>query len=82
VENYHYDPAEPPLDCPIIAFGGTDDQRVSRERLEGWAVQTSSRFELQYFPGEHFFVNTANDLVVQSVSEAIKASLAGKHSSI
>ncbi len=32
VESYVYNSNEPPLDCPIIAFGGLDDPRVSRER--------------------------------------------------
>jgi medium-chain acyl-[acyl-carrier-protein] hydrolase len=82
VENYHYDPAEPPLDCPIVAFGGAEDPRVSRERLEAWAVQTRSRFETIYFPGDHFFINSARDSVLRSVSEEITASYSPGHQSI
>jgi medium-chain acyl-[acyl-carrier-protein] hydrolase len=48
-------------------LGGLDDPRVSRERLEGWANQTASRFEAHYFPGDHFFLNTARDAVLESI---------------
>jgi surfactin synthase thioesterase subunit len=80
-ETYRFKPDEPPLDYPIIAFGGTQDPRVSRERIEGWALQTSSRFQITYFPGDHFFVNTAKDSILRSVSESIKALLAAKSQS-
>jgi len=73
VETYRFKPGLPPLDCPIIAFGGTDDPRVSRERIEGWVVQTSSRFEIINLPGDHFFVNTAKDSILQSVSSEIQS---------
>ncbi len=64
VETYRFDSSEP-LDIPITAFGGLADERVSRERLEGWAVQTASRFESRYFPGDHFFINTCRDDVMR-----------------
>ena len=35
-ETYNY-LAEPPLACPISAFGGTQDPKVSRPELEAWA---------------------------------------------
>ena len=72
-ETYRFNPGSPPLDCPIIAFGGTEDPRVSRERIEGWAVQTNSRFEIINLPGDHFFVNTAKDSILQSVSGEIQS---------
>jgi len=77
VETYLFKPGGPPLDCPIIAFGGTEDPRISRERLAGWAVQTSSRFETKFLPGNHFFVNSAKDSILRFVEEEIRASFAG-----
>jgi medium-chain acyl-[acyl-carrier-protein] hydrolase len=68
VETYRFDPKEHPLDIPIIAFGGLDDERVRRERIEGWASQTNSTFKTQYFPGGHFFINTARDAVISSIA--------------
>ena len=79
IESYHYDSTEPPLDCPINAFGGLDDPRVSRDRLEGWASQTTSRFESQYFSGDHFFTNTSREAIIESITEEIIPSPTGKH---
>ena len=53
-ETYVYD-HEAPLDCPISAFAGFEDEEVSREELAAWCGQTRSRFSMQMFPGNHFF---------------------------
>src|SRR5579859_3082978 len=37
-ETYQYS-AEPALDCPITAFGGLDDHRVTEHDLESWRSQ-------------------------------------------
>jgi medium-chain acyl-[acyl-carrier-protein] hydrolase len=55
-ETYVYD-HEAPLDCPISAFGGLEDEEVSREELAAWHDQTRSRFSIQMFSGDHFFCN-------------------------
>lgn len=68
VENYRYSPDEASIDNPIIVYGGLDDPRVSKEQLEGWAVQTNSRFESKYFPGDHFFINAAKDEIIRSIA--------------
>jgi surfactin synthase thioesterase subunit len=68
VETYRFDSSEPPLDIPIVAFGGLDDPRVSREGLEGWAKQTASGFESQFFPGDHFFINNSRNAIFESIS--------------
>ena len=41
IEKYRFNADQPPLDCPISVFGGLDDPRISREHLEGWALQTA-----------------------------------------
>jgi len=55
--NYIY-AEEPPLDCPIRAYGGTEDPNVSRAHLEGWALQTTAAFAVRLFPGGHFYLQT------------------------
>jgi medium-chain acyl-[acyl-carrier-protein] hydrolase len=76
VENYKHRPNELSLDCPIIAFGGQDDPRVSSERLEGWAAHTHAGFKSQYFPGDHFFINTARETVIASITDPLIAARA------
>ena len=71
VETYRFDSNEPPLDIPITAFGGLDDERLSREGLEGWASRAESRFEAHFFPGGHFFINDAKEEIMQSIAAEI-----------
>jgi len=47
--NYIY-AEEPPLDCPIRAYGGAEDPNVHRQHLEGWAAETTASFAVRYFP--------------------------------
>lgn len=59
------------LDCPISCFGGRQDRRVSHEELEAWRDQTGKSFKLQVFPGDHFFLRSAQPLVLRVVSEEL-----------
>jgi medium-chain acyl-[acyl-carrier-protein] hydrolase len=69
-ETYAYS-TEPPLDCPISAFGGLQDHRVSRGDLEPWRDQTNVSFSLRMFPGDHFFLNTTQPLLLQVLSQEL-----------
>lgn len=55
-ESYVYAP-EPPFSFPITAFGGLDDQGVTRDYIEGWREHTTGPFTVRMFPGDHFFLN-------------------------
>jgi medium-chain acyl-[acyl-carrier-protein] hydrolase len=70
-ETYVYS-TEPPLDCPISTFGGLQDARVSRGDLEAWRDQTSGSFSLRMFPGDHFFLNTTQPLLLQALSQELR----------
>lgn len=68
VETYTY-AAEPPLNCPITAFGGLQDQEVSYDELNAWQDQTNAAFSLQMLPGNHFFVHSAQSLLLKLLSQ-------------
>jgi medium-chain acyl-[acyl-carrier-protein] hydrolase len=68
-ETYVYS-TEPPLNCPISAFGGLQDRRVNDTDLEAWRAQTSVSFSLRMFPGDHFFLN--QPLLLQVLSQELK----------
>lgn len=59
---------EPPLDCPIRAYGGTEDPNVRREHLEAWSQQTTASFELRLFPGGHFFLQTGREAFLEALA--------------
>jgi medium-chain acyl-[acyl-carrier-protein] hydrolase len=66
----------PPLNCPITAFGGLEDPEVSRADLEAWRTQTTNSFDLWQLPGDHFFIQSADSLVLEILSREIKRTLA------
>jgi medium-chain acyl-[acyl-carrier-protein] hydrolase len=63
---------EPPLNCPISVFGGTQDPDVSRESLDQWRRQTSSAFSLQMFEGDHFFLHTGRRKFLDILSQELQ----------
>jgi medium-chain acyl-[acyl-carrier-protein] hydrolase len=62
---------EPPLGCPIVAFGGTDDERCRRDELDAWRDHTRADFASELFPGGHFFVHTAGRELLAALSRAL-----------
>ena len=70
-ETYAY-AAAPPLGCPISAFGGLSDLEVSREHLAAWREQTAAGFSLQMFEGDHFFIHTAQALLLQAIARELR----------
>lgn len=47
---------EPPLDCPIVAFGGASDPMAPVSDIEAWRRETTGSFASRIFPGEHFYL--------------------------
>lgn len=69
--NYHYMPA-PPLPCPIRAFGGMHDRIAGYEELMAWREQTTTSFELQMLPGDHFFLHTAQPVLLEYLKQILQ----------
>jgi medium-chain acyl-[acyl-carrier-protein] hydrolase len=76
VEAYRYR-APAPLPCPITAFGGTEDDRITLPQLEAWAKETSSRFVLHLLPGGHFFIDSARAALLALIRQEMDAREAG-----
>ncbi|MBN8579021.1 MAG: thioesterase [Anaerolineae bacterium] len=67
VENYQYTSNDRRLECPIVAFGGSDDSHVDRARLDNWDHHTNGSFKSKIFQGDHFFINTTRQSVINSM---------------
>lgn len=65
----------PLLDCPITAFGGQDDGLVLREDLEAWKFQTTNSFNSWILPGDHFFLQTSDAIVLRILSQQLRTIL-------
>lgn len=71
VKTYTYSD-EAPLDCPISAFGGWQDELVTQDHLEEWNKHTNKAFTLQIFPGNHMFLHRMRSLLLQSITESLQ----------
>ncbi|HET6229653.1 MAG TPA: thioesterase domain-containing protein [Longimicrobiaceae bacterium] len=60
---------EPPLECPITAYGGLADLKATREETDAWRRHTAAVFTARYFPGDHFFVFSHRDLVLRTLAQ-------------
>lgn len=74
VHTYQYR-FEPPLSCPITAYGGLNDQDVTMEDLYSWRAQTSSNFSLKMFQGNHFFINKRSKEFIETLRSDLLATL-------
>ena len=70
IQTYRYSP-RPPLRCPITALGGIDDKHVKPEELKAWNSMSTGTFHLQMLPGDHFFVQSSEAMVVKTVKERL-----------
>lgn len=61
----HIHQEEPPLDCPITAFHGTDDPRGTDELMRPWQVHTRSTFRIHACSGGHFYLKDATARVIR-----------------
>jgi medium-chain acyl-[acyl-carrier-protein] hydrolase len=71
LESYRY-AVEPPLACPIVAFGGASDPRVHETELALWRSQTETQFAARLFPGKHFYLTSARDALLATICEVLR----------
>jgi medium-chain acyl-[acyl-carrier-protein] hydrolase len=70
--SYQY-AAEAPLSCPVSAFGGLEDRWVHEQDLAEWCVQTSARFDLRMFPGNHYYLASATEALADAIRRSLQA---------
>ena len=70
LETYKYS-TQPPLDCPITAFGGTRDPRTTQSGLEAWHAQTTGSFDLVMLQGDHFFIDTERPILLDAIARRL-----------
>lgn len=66
IQTYEYTEGGP-LQCPIFAFCGLGDDEENRELMLKWKEQTGARFKLHMLPGDHFFLRSAQSLLLEQL---------------
>ncbi len=59
--------------CPVTVLTGADDPKTTLDEAGAWAAQTSGAFDLQVFPGGHFFLTSETDQVVKLLDRHFQA---------
>jgi medium-chain acyl-[acyl-carrier-protein] hydrolase len=68
---------QPPLRCPIAAYGGTRDDMVSEAQLAGWSAHTHGGFAQTMFDGDHFYLNTQREQLMAQLAIDLRGDLPG-----
>jgi medium-chain acyl-[acyl-carrier-protein] hydrolase len=68
----------PRLSCALSAFGGTEDE-VTPAEIDEWGKHTIGSFRRCMFPGEHFFINTQQRILLQILSDQLLKNLPAKN---
>jgi acyl transferase domain-containing protein/surfactin synthase thioesterase subunit len=67
----HQYTVEAPLEIPIIAIHGSEDQRVKRNQIEAWQKETATSFKLISRKGEHRYIahdaEFVSNLILQEI---------------
>ncbi len=74
IHNYTYAASEP-LNLPIVALGGDQDETTQLPALEAWEIHTSSMFNLHLLPGGHFFIETARRQCMEIILEELRSAI-------
>ncbi|MFJ1709059.1 thioesterase II family protein [Kitasatospora sp. NPDC088346] len=69
---YRPDPPRP-LGCPVTALVGDADPVTSEEDARAWERYSGGAFELDVFPGGHFYLNGRHEEIAAVVSHHLKA---------
>lgn len=59
------------LDCDVIVLTGTDDKLVDNEKITDWKNFTTGSFEHISYSGDHFFINSHLNQVIELIKSKI-----------
>ena len=77
-DGYTYEPQEP-LETPIETFAAVDDHEVSTVEVDAWREQTTATCTNHLLAGDHFFIHTAEQAILQAVTQSLPTRHATRH---
>ena len=73
IVNDYVSTVRPPLPVKISVFAGRDDEMVDAEQCDDWFAETTSRGKLHWFDGNHFFINTSTEQVLEQLATIVSS---------
>lgn len=74
--NYRYQPG-PMLDMPINVLSGRNDVDLDLEHVSAWQSETNGPCHVQWFEGDHFFINSQQAAVLAYLNTELATLLRG-----
>lgn len=74
-ENYTPSNKKISFDCPISVFGGTEDHKITMEKLTNWGKYFKDPADVKLVPGDHFFLESNRKMVVKHVNDILELHL-------
>jgi len=74
IDNYSHT-EEPPLDVPVDAYRGADDDLVTHDQSMAWRRHSTGAFTHRVFPGGHFFLRDSRDLLLDAITSRLRGYL-------
>nr|ACY06298.1 thioesterase [Streptomyces flaveolus] len=71
VETYQRTPG-PRLSCPFVVMTGDADPRVTPDEARTWAEETDGAFELEVYPGAHFYLVAQQQAVLARIEATMR----------
>jgi surfactin synthase thioesterase subunit len=71
-ETYVCDPGTT-LACPVTVLTGDSDPKTTMAEARAWAAHTTGPFDLQVFPGGHFFLTEHADQIIGILDRQFRA---------
>lgn len=59
--------------CPVYALVGDDDPKATIAEVDAWREHTNGDFELQIFPGGHFYLDQQVTGVLEKITSVVAA---------
>ncbi|WP_352235706.1 alpha/beta fold hydrolase [Lentzea sp. NBRC 102530] len=75
VETYRCEPGAK-VSCPVSVLVGDSDPKATIEEARAWSEHTASAFELQVYPGGHFYLSAHQDRVTDLLLDRLVDSAA------
>lgn len=72
LENYQFNHKDRSINSDLVIFSATNDQYISREKLNDWATFTSKEAIFHEFEGNHFFINEYSTDVIHLINQQLQ----------
>jgi surfactin synthase thioesterase subunit len=69
---YEYQAKVCRIACPIMVLGGVDDVEIKLDQLHAWGELSDIKIILDFIPGDHFFIDYNESLVVEKILSVIE----------